>query len=46
VVHLWGAGAIGSPEVHRLPLRQAAEAHRRMGERSHMGKILLDPEHR
>jgi NADPH2:quinone reductase len=46
VVHLWGAGAIGSPEVHRLPLRQAAEAHRRMGERSHVGKILLDPEQR
>ncbi|UWP86797.1 quinone oxidoreductase family protein [Dactylosporangium fulvum] len=44
VVALWASGDIDPVTVHRLPLSQASQAHRRLGDRSAIGKILLDPE--
>jgi D-arabinose 1-dehydrogenase-like Zn-dependent alcohol dehydrogenase len=42
---LFGLAASGSisPQVEILPMSQVAEAHRRMNDESHQGKIILDP---
>lgn len=46
VLDLWAAGLVPDPVVHRLPLSDAAQAHRSMVDRSHVGKFILVPEHR
>lgn len=37
-------GSLRLPDIHRLPLAQAAEAHRLLEDRSFAGKVLLIPE--
>ena len=44
VVALWTCGDIDPVAIHRLPMSKAAEAHRRLEDRSAIGKILLDPQ--
>lgn len=46
VVKLWADGSIAPVALERRPLDDAAEVHRLMGERSHAGKFILDPEAR
>lgn len=44
LLDLWSAGKFETRTVTTLPLSQAAEAHRRLSDRGHIGKFVLDPE--
>jgi NADPH2:quinone reductase len=44
LLHLWEEGGFDPATVTTLPLEEAAEAHRRLSDRGHLGKFVLDPE--